>query len=138
MPTKPAMSDLLGDPLEPIDEFGVLPREEKIQQSLERPQAPGALAIGSINNITKARIRFSLSQLIALEIPQMQLALRELQRESPKAYLETVMELATFSLPKLKAVAIDVSDNRENQNARQLTMEELQSALTDPTVVSQQ
>jgi hypothetical protein len=130
-------SDLLGETDGPLDEFKQLPREELIQHSLAKPESPGALKVGSINNITKARIRYSLSQLIALEIPNMQQALLDLRKESPKAYLEQVMELATFSLPKLKAVAIDVSDNRES-NARQLTLDELQSALVDDTVVSQQ
>lgn len=134
MPTAPKLPDLIGGD---INEFGSLPREEHVRQSLEKPQAPGALKIGSINNITKARIRYAMSQLIALEIPQIQQALRDLQAESPRAYLETVMELMTFSLPKLKSVEIDVSANSES--AKNMSIADLQSALSsDESVVSTQ
>jgi hypothetical protein len=133
MPSTPRLPDLIGGD---INEFGSLPREEHVRQSLEKPNAPGALKIGSINNITKARIRYAMSQLVALELEHIQTALRDLQTESPKAYLETVMELMTFSLPKLKSVEIDVSAN--NENARNMSIADLQSALTSQDVVSTQ
>jgi|SRR3990172_5108202 len=131
--TKPTLSDLVGGDM---NEFGTLPREEHIVESLKRPDAPGALTLGRINNVSKARMRHSFAQVLALEIPHIQEALRELQKENPKVYLEKVMELAEFSLPKLKSVEIDVSANAES--ARSLSLADLQNALTDHNVVSVQ
>ena len=119
-----------------LNEFGQLPREEHITQSLANPNAPGAMALGRINNVSKARMRHQFAQLLALEVPQIQAALRELQKENPKVYLEKVMELAEFSLPKLKSVEIDVSANAES--ARSLSLADLQAALASDAVVSVQ
>jgi hypothetical protein len=132
--TKPTLSDLVGAP--ELDEFGTLPREERIVQSLAQPDAPGAMTVGRINNISKARMRHAFAQVLNLELPHIQEALRELQKENPKVYLEKVMELAEFSLPKLKSVEIDVSANSES--ARNLSLADLQRALTDDAVVSVQ
>jgi hypothetical protein len=130
---KPELNDLIGGDL---NEFGHLPREAHIEASLAAPNAPGAMTLGKINGISKARMRHSFARVLALEIPHIQEALRELQKENPKVYLEKVMELAEFSLPKLKSVEIDVSANAEN--ARSLSLDDLQRALTDDTVVSVQ
>jgi hypothetical protein len=127
-PTKPSMSDLIGGSL---DEFGALPREEHIEKSLAQPDAAGALTLGRINNVSKARMRHQFANVLALEIPHIQEALRELQKENPK-----VMELAEFSLPRLKSVEIDVSANAES--ARSMSIADLQRALTDDNVVSVQ
>jgi hypothetical protein len=131
--TKPSMSDLVGGEL---NEFGTLSREEHIVQSLAKPDAPGALTVGRINNISKARMRHAFAQVLNLELPHIQDALRELQKENPKVYLEKVMELAEFSLPKLKSVEIDVSANSES--AKNMSLADLQRALTDDAVVSVQ
>ncbi len=128
--TKPSMSDLVGGEL---NEFGQLPREAHIEASLAKPDAPGALTVGRINNISKARMRHQFAQLLALEIPQIQKALRDLQAENPKVYIDQVIELAKFSLPQLKSVEIDVSANSES--ARNLSLADLQRALTDDTAV---
>jgi hypothetical protein len=128
----PKMSDLVGGDLE---EFG-LPREERIEQSLAQPNAAGAIALGKINNISKARIRHQCAKLLALELPNIQVALHKLLEENPKVYLDQVMAFAEFSLPKLKSVEIDVSANSES--ARQMTLEDLQSALASDAVVSVQ
>ncbi len=130
---KPTLTDLVGGDL---NEFGQLPREEHIVESLKRPDAPGALSLGKINNVSKARMRHSFAKVLALELPHIQEALRELQKENPKVYLEKVMELAEFSLPKLKSVEIDVSANAES--ARNMSLADLQNALVDDTVVSVQ
>jgi hypothetical protein len=132
-PTKPSMSDLIGGSL---DEFGALPREEHIEKSLAQPDAAGALTLGRINNVSKARMRHQFANVLALEIPHIQEALRELQKENPKVYLEKVMELAEFSLPRLKSVEIDVSANAES--ARSMSIADLQRALNDDNVVSVQ
>lgn len=127
------MSDLCGSG--PLTEFGPVAKEELIAKSLANPGARGALSPTQINNVTKARIRQTVSNLIAEEMPQVKKALAEMAADNPKAYLETLMALMEFSLPKLKAMEIDVSDNRES--TRQMTVQELQSAFSD-TVVSTQ
>lgn len=130
---KPALTDLIGGDL---DEFGQLPREEHIVESLKRPNAPGALSLGKINNVSKARMRHQMAQLLALELPQIQTALAALHAENPKVYLDQVMALAEFSLPKLKSVEIDVSANSES--AKDLSLADLQNALLSDSVVSVQ
>ncbi len=130
---KPTLTDLVGGDL---NEFGQLPREEHIEASLAAPNAAGAMTLGKINNVSKARMRHSFAKVLALELPHIQEALRELQKENPKVYLEKVMELAEFSLPKLKSVEIDVSANAES--ARNMSLADLQNALVDDTVVSVQ
>ncbi len=130
---KPALDDLVGGD---IDEFRQMPREEKIEVTLRNPSAPGAMSLNTINNVSKARMRRSFAAVLALEVPHIQEALRELQKENPKVYLEKVMELAEFSLPKLKSVEIDVSANAES--ARQLSLADLQNALLQDTVVATQ
>lgn len=129
----PKLTELVG---ENLDEFKQMPREEKIEASLQRPTAPGALSAHQINGISKARMRHRFAQLLALEIPQIQSALVELHKENPKVYLDQIMALAEFSLPKLKSVEIDVSANAES--ARNLSLDDLQRALVDDTVVSVQ
>lgn len=129
----PKLSDLVGGEL---NEFGQLPREEHIVKSLAQPEAAGALTLGRINNVSKARMRHQFANVLALEIPHIQEALRELQKENPKVYLEKVMELAEFSLPRLKSVEIDVSANAES--AKNMSLADLQRALTDDAVVSVQ
>ena len=128
------LSDLTG--MADMDEFGQLPREEHIEASLAQPNAPGAMTLGRINNVSKARMRHQFAQLLALELPQIQTALAALHAENPKVYLDQVMALAEFSLPKLKSVEIDVSANAES--ARSLSLDALQNALVDDTVVSVQ
>ncbi len=130
---KPALSDLIGGDL---NEFGQLPREEHIEASLAAPEAPGALSLGKINGISKARMRHQFAKLLALELPQIQSALKALHAENPKVYLDQVMALAEFSLPKLKSVEIDVSANAES--AREMSIADLQNALNDDSVVSVQ
>lgn len=130
---KPALSDLIGGDL---NEFGQMPREEHIEASLARPDAPGALSLGKINGVSKARMRHQFANLLALELPQIQSALKALHAENPKVYLDQVMALAEFSLPKLKSVEIDVSANSES--AKDLSLADLQNALMSNSVVSVQ
>ncbi len=128
------LSDLTG--MTELNEFGQMPREEQIEASLAKPDAAGALTLGRINNVSKARMRHQFAKLLALEMPQIQKALAALHAENPKVYLDQVMALAEFSLPKLKSVEIDVSANAES--ARALSLDDLQRALTDDNVVSVQ
>jgi len=127
------MQDLVGGNM---DEFKQMPREERIEASLARPNAPGAMSLVQINGVSKARMRHQFARLLGLELDNIREALAELKKENPKVYLDQVMALAEFSLPKLKSVEIDVSANSES--AKDMSLEALQAALTDDSVVSVQ
>lgn len=133
------MSKKLDDLVGPIhlEEFGALPKEEKLEQSLAQPDLPGAYAVSTMKAIATARIRNQFSNLIASEMPNLKEALGELKKENPKVYIEKLTEVAEFALPRLKSVEVDVSANSES--ARALTMDQLMSALADDgSVVSVQ
>ncbi len=129
----PKLTDLIGGDL---NEFGQLPPETHIEASLAQPDAAGALTLNKINGVSKARMRHQFAKLLALEMPHIQTALKELHDTNAKVYLDQIMALAEFSLPKLKSVEIDVSANAES--ARALSLDDLQRALTDDNVVSVQ
>lgn len=126
------LDDLVG-PLH-LEEFGPLPKEVKLEQSLANPQMPGAYAPSTLKAITTARIRHQFSNLIASEMDNLKSALGELKAENPKVYIEKLTEVAEFALPKLKSVEVDVSAN--NESARTLSIAQLQAALVDDQVVS--
>lgn len=137
MSTTPlTMHDLLGHD-DALDEFAPIPRQERINASIVPSTATkkGALTPTQVNNITKARIRSMCSEVVAGQIPAVKKALEELAADSPKAYLETLMAFMEFSLPKLKAMELDVSDNREN--TKDMTLDELTKAFADSVVSTQ-
>lgn len=126
-PTK--LSDLTG--FTELNEFGVTPREEHFTQSLANPQLPGAMKLGALKEITKARLRHQFSNLIDAEFTHMQAALAELRAENPKVYLDQVMELAKFALPQMKAVELE-QESESGRSAKNLSMNELMKALMEP------
>lgn len=128
------LEDLIGPAH--IEEFGKLPREVKLQESLAKPHLPGAYAASTMKAITTARIRNQFANLVASEMPNIKEALGELKKDNPKVYLEKLTEVAEFALPKLKSVEVDVSAN--NESARTLSLEQLQAALVDDSLVSVQ
>lgn len=137
-PTK--LSDLTG--FTELNEFGVTPREEHLEQTLANPKLPGAMKLGAVKEITKARLRYQFSKLISAEFENMQAAFLELRKENPKVYIDQVLAAAEFALPKMKAVEIDESES--GRQARELSMDELMRLALDPpapedaTVVSVQ
>ena len=132
------MHDLLGDD-SALDEFAPIAKQARIDASLSTtriiPKDRGGLTPTQINNVTKARIRQTVSNLVAGEMPAVQEALKELRADNPKVYLETLMAFMEFSLPKLKAMELDVSDNRES--TKEMTLDELTRALQDSVVSTQ-
>jgi hypothetical protein len=132
------LSDLTG--FTSLDEFGVMPREEKLEATLANPQLPGAMKLGTVKAITKARIRHQFANLLSAEFPHMQEALGELRAENPKVYLDQIMGLAEFAIPKLKSVEVEREGDSERA-AKEMTMTELMNALMAPEddpVVSEQ
>lgn len=123
------MSDLTG--FTELDEFGVMPREEKIEASLANPKLPGAMKLGALKEITTARIRHQFANLLSQEFPHMQDALGELRKENPKVYLDKIGDLAEFALPKMKAVEVDHGSESGN-SAKNLSMNDLMRLAFDP------
>lgn len=139
-PTKPLqMSDLTG--FTELDEFGVMPREEKLEASLANPKLPGAMKLGAIKEITRARMRHQFANLISQEMPNVQAALAEVRSDNPKVYIDQFIALAEFALPKQKAVEMD-HGSESARGAREMTMSELMNAMLEPepdsAVVSEQ
>lgn len=129
------MDELTG--LGPLEEFGVLPRETVLETSLAKPDMPGAMKIGAINTITKARMRHQFANLLSSEMPNVKAALEELRRENPKVYLDQLAMLAEFALPKLKSVEVDTG-GEAGRKANEMTLDELMNLASDDTVVSVQ
>lgn len=69
---------------------------------------PIALSPTVANKITRDRIRYAFSELAALNVDNVHRWLSEVAQQSPAKAIELFMELAEFTMPKLKATAIDV------------------------------
>ncbi len=77
---------------------------------------------------TTPRIRAMVQELLAANVDNANYWLQQVAAGNPKQALELYLELMQFSLPKLKAVAVQVDDNSQG-NPRALTMAQLQAAL---------
>lgn len=89
------------------DEFQ-LSSEERLQLGLQQPNHPQALTQGRIGKVTVNRIRHAMAELAALNVDNVDRWLAQVAAESPKAAIELFIELAKFSAPQMKAVAVDV------------------------------
>lgn len=89
------------------DEFQ-LTTEDRIRLGLEQPNHPHALSQGKIGKVAVNRIRYALGELAALNIDNVNEWLQQVARDSPSRAIELFIQLAEFSVPKLKAVAVDV------------------------------
>ncbi len=76
---------------------------------------------------TAPRLRQLVNELLVGNLEEADYALKQLFAANPKLGLEAYIELAKFSLPQLKAVAVQVDDRSDNP--RSLTMAQLQQAL---------
>jgi len=99
------------------DEFGryamvnganALSTQDRIDLGLQDPTDPRALSQGQIKNVTANRLRASLSEVVGENVAKINGWMDAVAADSPKAAIELLIELAQFSLPKLKAVAVDV------------------------------
>jgi len=77
---------------------------------------------------TAPKIRLLVNELLAGNLENADWALKQLFAANPKAGLELYIELSKFSLPQLKAVAVEVNDRSENPRA--MTYGDLQRLLT--------
>lgn len=77
---------------------------------------------------TTPRIRTMVNELLAGNVENADYALKQLFVANPKVALEMYIELAQFTLPKLKAVAVAIDDRSDNPRA--VSFAELQKALS--------
>lgn len=77
---------------------------------------------------TAPKIRLLVNELLAGNISNADMALKQLFAINPKAALELYIELSKFSLPQLKAVAVQVDDRSDNPKT--LGYHQLQQLLT--------
>lgn len=105
------------------------------------PEIP-APATTAIDRVSKAKIRFGVAELTAMNIDNVQRWLTQigdgivdpkdpqkyLVHPSPRSAIELFIELLQFSVPKMKAVAIDVRDGEGN--LQKLSVSDLQSIVS--------
>jgi hypothetical protein len=92
-----------------------------------RPAPNLRLVLKENTSATAPRIRSMVQELLALNVDNANYWLQQVAAANPKQGLELYIEMMQFSLPKLKAVAVQVDDKSDTPRA--LTMAQLQAAL---------
>lgn len=108
-----------------------MPSEERILRSLDGtlPADIPALPLSKIDNVTRSRIRHSMAELAAGNIDNVNRWLHKVAETSPAKAIELYIELLQFSLPKVKAIAVDVRS--KDGSLAKLSMAELSSIVSD-------
>lgn len=92
------------------------------------PDDPRALTPRVVKAVTQNRMRQSLAELAHGEMDNVRHWLHEVAKDSPAKAVELFIELAQFSLPKLKETAVTMTtDNGQ----RTYSIEELQSIVSE-------
>lgn len=107
-----------------------LSTRERIELGLDEATASSPLALSqtTIKKITQNQIRSAMSDLAHQNIGKVQQWLDNTAESNPALAVQLFLQLAEFSLPKLKAVSIDVRD--EQKDVRQLSIADLQSIVS--------
>lgn len=100
-----------------------LSAQERIDHSVAVPESPLALTPRQLTKVAKARAELAMAELLNDQMPQMTSALAQLREQSPKAYLDQMVELAKFVTPQKKAVEVE-ADNLAG-DARSMTLDQL-------------
>lgn len=93
-----------------------------------RPAPNLKLVLKEGERATTPRIRSMVNELLAGNIDNANYWLQQVAAANPKVALELFIEMAQFSLPKLKAVAVQV-DDRGAENPRALSFAQLQAVI---------
>jgi hypothetical protein len=103
--------------------------EEAIRYGLEQPGAPHTPKLTRIDKVTNARIRYAVSELVAMNLDNVNVWLGQVAAQSPKAAIELMIELMQFTTPKLKTIAVQVTD--DTQNPKSMTIDQLQKLIAE-------
>jgi hypothetical protein len=114
---------------QPLSDGTGLTTEQRLQLSLITPDAPGALTQRQAGQITANRIRSAMAELAHVNIDNVHEWLRQVAAQSPAKAVELFIELAQFSLPKLKAVAVDVRSS--DGSVKSLSVSELEKIVSE-------
>lgn len=82
--------------------------EDRMLLGLDQPEHPAAMSLTKIDKVTNSRIRYALAELLALNVENMNVWIRQVAAQNPARAIELMLELAQFTTPKLKAIAMDV------------------------------
>lgn len=108
-----------------------MPSEERMLRSLDGTLPPDVpeLPLSQINSATRARIRHSMAELAAANIDNVNTWLHQVAVTQPAKAVELFIELIQFSLPRVKAVSVDVRS--KDGSLSRLSMSELQSIVSE-------
>ncbi len=120
-----------------------LSQEEVMSHALlgTLPNDVPAPPIGAIDRVSRSKIRYGVSELVALNIDNVNRWLQEIangtkdesgkwvSHPAPRAAIELFIELLQFSVPKMKSVAVDVRD--KSGSVARLSISDLRSIVDE-------
>lgn len=118
-----------------------LTTEERLEIALRDPTSPDAMTQPQVKAVTQNRIRSAMAELAHGNIEKVDRWLTALAEgvfdangkcvsmPQPRAAIDAFLELAQFSLPKLKAVAIDVRSS--DGSVKQLSVSDLEKIVSE-------
>lgn len=124
-----------------FDDGTGLTSEARMQLALIEPGNPNAMGQGQVRAVTQNRIRSAMSELAHRNIENVHAWLQQVANgtpatettpgtnPNPRAAVELFMALAEYSLPKLKAVAIDVRSS--DGSVKQLSVSDLEKIVSE-------
>jgi hypothetical protein len=93
------------------NEYGLeMSPEQRLKHSLAEPESPKAITPRKVDRITKSRIQYALAELAHGRIDKVQEWLDRVGEDHPARAIELTIELMKFSVPQLKAIAMEVND----------------------------
>jgi len=118
-------NEFTSDTIADAEQGVYLTRAERMALTLVGDTSSKALTLRRAGQLTKARMAHSFMDLADRNVENVHRWLGEVAQQSPAKAIELMMELAQFSLPKLKAMAIDVRSS--DGSVKTLTMAELEA-----------
>lgn len=108
-----------------------MPSEERIVRSLDGtlPAEIPTLTVGQIDRVTRSRMRHSMAELAQGNVEHVNAWLHKVAETQPAKAVELFIELIQFSLPKVKAIAVDVRS--KDGSVSRLSMAELSTIVSD-------
>lgn len=106
-----------------------LTTEQRLQLALITPQDERALSQALVGKITTNRIRSAMAELAHGKIENVSRWLEDVARTNPAKAVELFMQLAEYTLPKLKAIAVDVRSS--DGSVKNLSTQDLERIVSE-------